>query len=57
MAHAAHERLEVHNETGIARRVFGGRYAELALNDPHHPLDALDDLGGIDGRPPSQNCR
>lgn len=52
MAHAAHEELEMHNETGIVRPVFGDRYAKLALNDlHHHPLDALDDLDGIDGRP------
>lgn len=42
----------MHNETGIVRPVFGDRYAKLALNDlHHHPLDALDDLDGIDGRP------
>lgn len=56
MAHAAHEELEVHNETGIVRPVFGDRYAKLALNDLHHPLDALDNLDGIDGHPAPQNC-
>ena len=51
MAHAAHEELEVRSGAGMARRVFGGRHAELALDDPRHPLDALEDPGVVDGRP------
>ena len=50
-AHAAHEELEVRSGAGMARRVFGGRHAELALDDPRHPLGALEDPGVIDGRP------
>ena len=50
-AHAAHEEHEVRSGAGMARRVFGGRHAELALDDPHHPLDALEDPGVVDGRP------
>jgi len=50
-AHAAHEELEVRSGAGMTRRVFGGRHAELALDDPHHPLGALEDPGVVDGRP------